>query len=237
VVSSADAWLPRGAHTGDCLHEILEAWMDPRQDLSWVDSGNEPPSLKDKEGIAGILESHGLPRGLESRIVALLREVLRTPIDLGEGAPLRLCDLAPCDRRPEVEFHWAFGADGQNLSQGEPSRGWMVGYIDLLFRHGGRWHVLDWKTTSLFEWSAARLADSMESHGYSLQADLYRQTVARALPKGETIGRAVYLYLRAFADPATAGSGAWISPEAVQGLMTPALRGWLETRHSRGARS
>jgi len=236
TAATADAWLPRGAHTGDCLHEILEAWMDPGQDLSWVDSGAEPPALRDREGIGGILASHGLARGLGPRIVALLREVLRTPIDLGEGVPLRLCELASADRRPEVEFHWAFGADGQNLSQDEEPRGWMVGYIDLLFRHGGKWHVLDWKTTSLAQWSAARLEDSMESHGYGLQADLYRQTVARALPAGETVGRAVYLYLRAYADPATALSGVWVSPEALQGRMTPALRGWLKTRHSRGGR-
>lgn len=231
---AADDWLPRGAHTGDALHEVLEAWMDPGQDLSWIAAGQEPPG--GLEGVGKVLQSHGLPGGLAEPVVSLLRAVLTAEIDLGEDGSLRLCDLAPADRRPETEFHWAFGADGQNLSKGERPRGWMVGYIDLLFRHAGKWHVLDWKTTSLSDWNSRNLQESMESHGYALQADLYRNVVQKALPAGETVGRAVYLYLRAFAEPATAPSGVWTSPESVQGLMTPALHGWLQMRHSRGVR-
>jgi hypothetical protein len=108
----------------------------------------------------------------------------------------------------------------------------MVGYIDLLFRHQGSWHVLDWKTTSLSEWSTARVDESMEHHGYRLQADLYRQTVERATP-GVPAGRSVYLFLRAFADPATARWGTWVSPPATENRLEPALRGWLQERHSR----
>lgn len=234
IVSTADAWLPRGAHTGDALHELLEAWMDPGQDLSWLAAGEELPG--GLEGVGKVLQSHGLSRDLSAPVVSLLRSVLTAEIDLGEDGALRLCDLVPGDRRPETEFHWAFGVDGQNLSKGERPRGWMVGYIDLLFRHAGKWHVLDWKTTSLSEWNSRNLQESMESHGYALQADLYRNVVQKALPAGEEVGLAVYLYLRAFADPATAASGVWTSPDAVQGLMTPALRGWLETRHFRGGR-
>lgn len=77
----------------------------------------------------------------------------------------------------------------------------------------------------------------MESHGYQLQADLYRRVVKHALPEGQEMGRAVYIYLRAFAKQETAPLGAWVSPEAIQDLMTPALRGWLETRHYRKGRA
>ncbi len=243
IASRADEWLPRGAHTGDALHEILEAWLDPAFDLGWVAADGAPPTGMDEGRVGAILEQHGLLRGrtaekaklLESQVVDLLRKVLTTPIEL-EGERVRLCDLRPEDRRPEVEFHWAFGADGLDLAPGEKPKGWMVGYIDLLFRHGGRWHVLDWKTTSLAEWSASRVEGSMESHGYLLQADLYRRVVQRALPAGEKMGRAVYVYLRAYADPETAPMGAWVSPEAIQDLMTPALLGWLETRNVRKGR-
>lgn len=238
ISSEADNWLPRGAHTGDALHEILETWLLPDRDLQWVAAGEEPEVEKDDERVGAVLEKHGLLRGksleearlLESQVIELLRTVLTTPIEL-EGDRFRLCDLPSQDRRPEVEFHWAFGADGLDLSPGEKPKGWMVGYIDLLFRHKGRWHVLDWKTTSLAEWSASRLEGSMESHGYLLQADLYRRIVQRSLPEGEEMGRAVYVYLRAFADKETAGLGAWVSPESIQGLMTPALLNWLQTRN------
>jgi len=244
ILSHADEWLPRGARTGDALHEILETWLAPENDLGWVAAQEEPPTEKGQERVGAILEKHGLLRGkspekaklLETQVIGLLRTVLTTPLEL-DGESLRLCDLPPQDRRPEVEFHWAFGADGLDLSPGEKPKGWMVGYIDLLFRHKGRWHVLDWKTTSLAEWSASRVEGSMESHGYLLQADLYRRVVGQALPEGQAMGRAVYIYLRAFAKEETAPLGAWVSPEAIQDLMTPALRGWLETRHHRKGRA
>jgi exodeoxyribonuclease V beta subunit len=230
LAPAPDEWLPRGAHTGDALHEILETWLSPEKDLGWLKEDAVPETVTSH--VERTLSLHGLKPTLAAPVIALLRQVLATPIDLGDGDALRLEDLAPCDRRPEVEFHWAFGPDGQILSEGGKARGWMVGYIDLLFRHGGRWHVLDWKTTSLGEWTAARLEESMEHHGYCLQADLYRQMLSRALPRGEEVGKAVYLYLRAFVDPVTAPNGIWISPDAVQNRITPALRGWLETRHA-----
>ncbi|MCB9495292.1 MAG: UvrD-helicase domain-containing protein [Fibrobacteria bacterium] len=226
---TADEWLPRGARTGDALHEILESWLAPDQDLSWLASG-EGISDASLSHVARTLQFNGLPEDLAPRVVELLRGVLTFPLDLGGEGTLRLCDLPPEDRRPEVEFHWAFDEEGRPVDAVHPAKGWMVGYIDLLFRFQGRWFVLDWKTTSLDDWTKGRVEESMEHHGYLLQADLYRNTVARALPAGSPEVSAVYLYLRAFADPASAPSGVWISPSEDTGRTTPAVRDWLHSR-------
>ncbi len=224
-----DAWLPRGARTGDALHEILEAWMDPADDLSWVDR-DEIPAERLAQA-ARIAAAHGLDPQLAPRVVALLREVLRRPLALPGGAALRLCDLAPGDRRPETEFHWAFGPDGAPAAPGEAVAGWMVGYIDLLFRHDKIWYVLDWKTTSLSRWTREALDESVREHSYDLQARLYGRTVASALPAGESFGGGVVVYLRAYADdtPRDAGVCA-IEPSDEAAEIDRRVRRWMRER-------
>lgn len=229
----ADAWLPRGARTGDALHEILESWMDPLADNSWLRSDPVPDHHLGQ--VARTIAAHGLDAGLATRIARLLVAVLRHPVALPGGATLRLCDLAASDRRPETEFHWAFGRDGSPVSPGTAAAGWMVGYIDLLFRVGSVWYVLDWKTTSVDRWTPDAVAKSVTEHSYDLQARLYGRTVASALPAGESFGGGVVVYLRAFADAATAGAGVHCVDPASDGSdIDRRVRHWM---HERGRRS
>jgi exodeoxyribonuclease V beta subunit len=225
----ADAWLPRGAKTGDALHEILEEWIDPTADNSWLRADPIPPERI--HFAERTLALHGLDGALAPRVVELLVAVLRAPLELPTGRVIRLCEIGADDRRPETEFHWAFGPDGKPAGPEGPVKGWMVGYIDLLFRVDKIWYVLDWKTTSIGAWSAESLTESVGEHAYDLQAKLYGRTVASALPSGESFGGAVVLYLRAFADPATAGSGAWIMGSSDDGdEIARRLRAWLHER-------
>ncbi|MEK7393824.1 MAG: PD-(D/E)XK nuclease family protein, partial [Fibrobacterota bacterium] len=225
----ADAWLPRGAKTGDALHEILEEWMDPSHDNSWLQTDPVPEAKI--AFVARTLSLHGLDGTLAPRVAQLLVSVLRAPLTLPTGRVVRLCEIESGDRRPETEFHWAFGPDGKPADPQGPVKGWMVGYIDLLFRIDKIWYVLDWKTTSLSGWDAAALTDSVMEHAYDLQAKLYGRTVASALPPGETFGGAIVLYLRAFADAATSGSGAWVARPSEDGdEIARRLRAWLHER-------
>lgn len=231
VMPPADQWLPRGARTGDCLHEILEGWMSPGAELAWVHDDSTLPS-RERE-VRKTLAAHGMDAALAPKIVILLRSILLAPLDLPGGVSLRLCDLPSSDRLPEVEFHWPVGATGAPAKPGESARGWMVGYIDLLFRHQSKWYVLDWKTTSLERWDANTLEESVRSHGYDLQGKLYGQSVARALKPHESWGGGVVVYLRAFADPATAEHGIWTS-DAQSGSsdLDRRVRLWMEARRS-----
>jgi exodeoxyribonuclease V beta subunit len=225
----ADGWLPRGAKTGDALHEILEDWMDPSHDNSWLKT--DPLPEREIALVARTLALHGLDGALAPRVAPLLASVLRAPLRLPTGNVVRLCEIEANDRRPETEFHWAFGPDGRPAVPGGAVKGWMVGYIDLLFRVDKFWYVLDWKTTSLGTWNPDALTDSVVEHSYDLQAKLYGRTVASALPAGEAFGGAVVLYLRAFADLATSESGAWIAGASEDGdEIARRLRAWLHER-------
>jgi len=224
-----DAWLPRGARTGDALHGILESWMGPEHDNSWMADGAIPPRTLAEVGRA--LSRHGVDPGLAERVASLLREVMVRPLPLPGGRHVRLCDVPPGDRRPETEFHWAFGEDGSPVRAGGKVAGWMVGYIDLMFRLEGVWYLLDWKTTSLATWTPETLEASVVEHAYDLQARLYGRTVASALPDGEAFGGAMVVYLRAFADAATMSCGVHVvEPGADDGTIDRRVRRWLHER-------
>jgi exodeoxyribonuclease V beta subunit len=106
------------------------------------------------------------------------------------------------DRVPELEF--CLPARGVDLAAvhrlmrdaglpglpGHPARaavlrGHLRGFIDLVVRHGTRWHVVDWKSNHLGERAAGyrgeALAQAMAEHDYTLQALLYALALHRWL--------------------------------------------------------
>jgi exodeoxyribonuclease V beta subunit len=229
-----DAWLPRGASTGDALHEILETLLR-QSDLQWAKGSEIPSHVLDLASRA--LRSNGLDPSLAPRVSGLAARLLGSPMAVaGSRDPVVLCDLAPTDRRPELEFHAALDAHG-DLRSGTGAEasgpGWLVGYIDLLFRHEGAWHVLDWKTTSLPSYEDSALEDGMRDHDYLLQASLYTHVLDRACPG--RAGGAVYVFLRAVAADLDARShlpGVWISPASAQDAANTRQRvaAWLQVR-------
>jgi exodeoxyribonuclease V beta subunit len=87
-------------------------------------------------------------------------------------------------------------------------QGYLNGFIDLVFEHGGRWYVLDWKSNRLGvtadDYGPAAVDEAMAAHGYALQALIYllalHRWLGRRLPgyRWEThMGGAVYLFVRA----------------------------------------
>lgn len=234
-----DAWLPRGAASGDALHELLELLLR-RDDLAWCRDAAEPPAWLLRDA-SGILAANGLDPALSDRAARLAVDVLASELPLPGGACARLCDLPRAHRRPEVEFHCAFDGEGRILDSpaSTPRRGWLVGYVDLLFRHDGRWYVLDWKTTSLPGWDPESLDHGMLEHDYALQASLYARVLASARPRVEC-GGAVYVFLRAFADASRADTRAGVWTATPGDLDTtpvgPRLERWLQARRGRTGR-
>ena len=70
-------------------------------------------------------------------------------------------------------------------SRSTTSKGISRAYIDLVFEHGGRYYVLDWKSNHLgyapADYGPAGLQAAMAEHGYHLQYLLYSLAVDRYL--------------------------------------------------------
>ena len=166
---------------------------------------------------------------------AMLEDVLNAEILPG----FALRSLPRGARRAEVEFLIPTGprvraadlsrllhelapeADVPDLSD-ETLRGYLTGFIDLLFMHEGRFWVLDWKSNAVSETpagvDAARLDEEMRRHRYRLQYLIYMTALRRMLKVrfGEAeaegrIGGAIYLFLRGV----RAGSTTAANPQGV----------------------
>jgi len=204
----------RGRRFGDAVHAMLE-----QADVAAVWPAR-------REFIVRTLRDHGLRAGTAEDAGALeavgrLIDRVRAS-DLGGG--LRLNDLSAVDRVAEFEFQLPLhsvdvaalrarcaAAGFAELIPVQLSaaalHGMLTGFVDLVFAHDGRYHVLDYKTN----WLGARLADydaaaldtSMREHHYDLQALLYTVALHRYLGTrvdgytAEThMGDSCYLFLR-----------------------------------------
>lgn len=155
--------------------------------------------------------------GLEPEWLPVLEDwlvdILATP--LGDIA---LNQVSTRDRLDEMEFH--FPLSGANLipflnkkgylSSGPAHvrlEGMMTGLIDLLFRHNGKFYIVDYKSNHLgngFDaYTSDRLAEAMVQHHYPLQYLIYTTAVHRMLKRqlpsydyDEHFGGVYYLFLR-----------------------------------------
>lgn len=186
--------------------------------------------------LARQLARHGVRaagEGLDA-LVPLLAERLDAALAAELLPGLRLGEVPPSAQRAEMAFHFAL--DGQRLdalraacaAHGEPAivpplaigelRGLMTGKIDLVFAHGDRIHVLDykgnWLGPRLGDYEGEALAAAMDEHHYRLQALLYTLAVHRYLGRRRPdyspdrhLGEAIYLFVRAAG--LAPGAGVW----------------------------
>lgn len=211
---------PAGPRAGVCLHGILE------------ESRFDAPL--DRAAVAGRLARSGY-RGIDAgEVSAWLDEVVAAPLQGPGGETLRLAEVAPACQVRELDFllagHGVSPAALIEAVRGEFAleleagaarwRGFLRGFIDLVFEQHGRYYVLDWKSNHLGDeahhYGPASLAASMQAHAYSLQACLYtlalHRWLRRCLPGYDYerhVGGALYVFLRGagMASPAPAGLG------------------------------
>ncbi|MDP1956750.1 MAG: PD-(D/E)XK nuclease family protein, partial [Rhodocyclaceae bacterium] len=188
---------PRGTRAGSCLHALLE-----RVDF-------QSPSAAGLIAAAVLDEFAYAPewRPVLERLVA---DVVATPLN-ADG--LCLAQVARSERLIELEFAYPLGAVA----------GYMKGFIDLVFRHNGRWYIVDYKSNWLGEQAAdyapPRLAEAMRAHRYDLQLRIYAAALKRALHLrepaldwAESFGGVFYLFLRGM-GPATQGGVFFTRPD------------------------
>ncbi|WP_312691726.1 exodeoxyribonuclease V subunit beta [Kosakonia sp.] len=199
---------PRGASPGTFLHSLFEE-MDFTQPVSaqWVA----------EKLLAGGYEEHWQPVFND-----WLETVLHTPL---ADAGVSLSELSAKDKQVEMEFYLpisetltAPALDAlirryDPLSAGCPPldfrdvRGMLKGFIDLVFRHDGRYYLLDYKSNWLGEnaqaYTQQAMAAAMQSHRYDLQYQLYTLALHRYLRHRirdydyeKHFGGVIYLFLR-----------------------------------------
>jgi len=207
-----------GADFGNAVHALFEHRV-PGQPFA-------PNTVLAALREHGVRPREGELEALVAPLAKRLQKVLETP--LAEGGGPRLCDLAATDMRAELEFNYRL--DGASLralrkaceAHGEPGLvplreqtlvGLMNGKIDLVFAHGGRFHVLDYKGNQLAagpqgclqDYAPEALEEKMLATGYRLQALLYTVAVERYLRqrlgdgyrRDRHLGDCWYLFIRA----------------------------------------
>ncbi len=196
--------LPGGPRMGRFFHEVLEELsfesLSKRPTLRrW---SQHPEVRRCFEAVARrhSVEEHWLPLS-----AALIYNTLTKPLSLGArpGPP-----LYRCRHLKEMEFLYPIPEqDHPRLGLSNPQgpwrveRGFIKGFIDLLFEYEGRVYFLDWKSDLLPSYRAPALKAHIEAH-YELQAQLYTLGVLRWLriydqPSYEArFGGLLYLFLR-----------------------------------------
>lgn len=226
------AAFPSGSRAGSLIHGIYEHIDFQRSDPAELEAQAE--RFLSLYGVDAALHRDALVRGIA--------ESLQAPLDAG-APPLTLSRIARSDRVNELEFTLctaqgalsadrladalrAHGSPACDPGYSErlralgfvPQAGFLKGFVDLVFRHDGRFYVADYKSNWLGEharnYRAERMASAMREHHYYLQYHLYVLALHRYLSArlpdydyDRHMGGVYYLFVRGMSPAHPAGSG------------------------------
>jgi exodeoxyribonuclease V beta subunit len=184
---------PRGTRAGSCLHALLER-------IDFQSPASAGPLA------TAVLQEFGYAPEWQPVLERMVADVMHASLD---GSGLTLADVPRGERLVELEFTFPLGSAATR-------EGYMKGFIDLVFRHGGRWYIVDWKSNWLGDgpddYAPPRLAEAMRQHRYDLQLSIYAAALKRALTVREPdldweqgFGGVFYLFLRGMAPGSTNG--------------------------------
>ncbi|MGZ8159308.1 MAG: exodeoxyribonuclease V subunit beta [Methylobacter sp.] len=182
---SAATELPRGAHTGNVVHDLLEnnAFIDLAQckDIS---------IQRDKA-----CQRYGLKLERPQMLDELLQAVVATP--LSTDADFCLMNLAENQCLKEMPFYLSMqtmdAVQINRILHDTPSFqpltakqmcGYLTGFIDLVCTHPAsapQYYVMDYKTNGLPDYSPDSLTHAMREHNYGLQYWIYTVVLHRYL--------------------------------------------------------
>jgi exodeoxyribonuclease V beta subunit len=179
---------PRGTKTGLLLHEIFE-----HLDFTAGDAESMKKLVTEK------LAAYGLAGDWQDTLCAMISRVLTVSLPSKE-AGLTLSQIGMKDRLNELEFYFPlkpvtpeklrriFAEYGPGTWLNDfpsmiedlgfhPARGFMKGFIDLVFQSNGRFYLVDWKSNflgpRLEDYHRGALAEEMAEKYYILQFHLY----------------------------------------------------------------
>ena len=208
--------LPGGTKTGNMMHKIFElldftavADSDGSQKEQIITSLISQETEESKIIYNNIAFYY--PNLMPSEIAIYANEAaniiyntLNTPLSTSDAGSFCLCEIAKSDRISEMNFYMAV-PDNDSLQ--------MTGSLDLVFRHGGKYYFLDWKTNSLENY--AKTAEYTNEH-YAMQYKIYLQALKKFLSGRlkddfqfeRDFGGIFYLYVRGV-TPENPKLGVW----------------------------
>ncbi|MDD5711201.1 MAG: exodeoxyribonuclease V subunit beta [Smithellaceae bacterium] len=230
--------LPGGVRSGVLFHSILENF----DFCAGVDENN-------RRLIAAKLSENSFPPMWQSIIERTLLNIVDCPLEFDsvKDGQLKLSELQSKDCLREVEFvfpmenasprslgaiyrRWGdtdlpetFHSRLNQLPVGK-WRGFMKGFIDMIFQYGGRYWIVDWKSNylgdDLDDYSETRLRAVMAERSYFLQCHIYVLALHRYLARrlrnydyDRDLGGAFYLFLRGMDPQAKPHNGIyWCRP-------------------------
>lgn len=214
-----------GEKTGSCWHSILEDIAFDADDRALEDM------VKEKLAAYGIIK--GKDDEEDAARARLVKAMVGTVLQADLGGGVRLKDVGKADRVSEMQFdfalkdgdvntgrirdiigdHWrndpvksAFVGRLDTWNKTVP-RGFLTGSIDLVFRHGRKYYIADWKSNRLdgtpAGFNAEGMAAEMAENAYFLQYLVYTVALDKYL-KGclkdynyeQHFGGVFYLFLR-----------------------------------------
>ncbi len=206
----------RGPIFGDVVHGILEridfaAVGQAATSVALLQAGSATRDLVDEilQPNLGKLRPRDAGPDFEEtsrRLVAeLVWRALHVPLSAAGGP---LWQVPPEDRLHELEF--LFPERVPESAEDEPppeirrEEGFLTGFMDLVFRGGGRYFLVDWKTNWLPAYTGPDVSRCMEACDYHRQYELYLQALERWLRHAlggkfifeRDIGGVYYLFLR-----------------------------------------
>jgi len=214
---------PRGTKAGTFIHAIL-------QTIDYTTFSSQP----DDDWLKMKLQAFGFREEWSDAVTKMIKNVLAVELVVPGNAPFRLSDISGNDRINELEFYFPLQSFSANelstifsdatLTERfagfaekvrdltfQPFKGFMKGFIDLVFETNGRFYIVDWKSNYLGndikKYGQSSLQEAMIEHFYLLQYHIY--TVALHLylklrkpdyDYGQHFGGVFYFFLRGI-DP------------------------------------
>lgn len=162
---------PRGSKVGTTLHEIFELF-----DFNEIDKENNLSSIIDERFKCNRLEN---TLSYSQYVLNMVENVLYAYLPLIKGNNIlldkmfKLKDIRKEDRKVEMEFNFKFD---ENLSS------YFNGFIDLVFKQGDYYSILDWKSDvindeDLLSYNKGEDLKKRVDNHYSIQRVLYSYTL------------------------------------------------------------
>ncbi len=219
--------IPGGTETGSMFHDILENISFDLVLEAVSNPGNKSHPLLATPQNRELIETHMDIYQIDHRwiypICDVILNTLTTPVSqLSET--FFLAQLKKTDRVHEAEFYFPYPLKNQgNIPEITVDKGFIRGFIDLVFKYEDKFYIADWKSNVIEEgYSRAFMEKSMAYSNYHLQYKIYtvacvrwlRNTMGSNFDPEKNFGGVFYFYLRGM--DGTTGNGIYYVPPTLE---------------------